>query len=104
MLTPLCALGRHHRVLGLQAYVAMRKGGKKLGVFDLNIEVKWEGKGEVDGDKVEGTLSIAEFATESDEDDWMIDCSTASTGKDAVRSFQRQTQYSIIHLSEDPPF
>ena len=88
--------------LVLQAYVAMRKGGKRLGVFDLNLEVKWEGSGEArendcgeaeqaaqdkEGGKspIEGTLSISEFAQESDEDDWMIDCSTTATGKHAVR-------------------
>lgn len=84
----------------LQAYVAIRKGGKRLGVYDLNLEVKWEGIPEAgvaskDNDEegeekaeektVEGTLSIAEFAPESDEDDWMIDCNTTATGKHAVR-------------------
>ena len=78
--------------------MAKRKGGKRLGVFDLNLEVKWEGSGEPGeaeqesqekerGDSpIEGTLSISEFAQESDEDDWMIDCSTTATGKHAVRN------------------
>jgi hypothetical protein len=85
----------------LQAYVAVRKGGKRLGVFDLTLELKWEGSrdaeeaaegkdqegegGEKASNKVEGTLSISEFAQESDEDDWMIDCSTTATGEHAVR-------------------
>lgn len=85
----------------------MRKGGKKLGVFDLSLEVKWEGSsgqteaqetpGEESGEqKIEGTLCISEFAQESDEDDWMIDCSTTATTKHA-------TTCRMVALSELKP-
>lgn len=68
----------------MQASVSIRKQGKKLAIYDLTIEIKWTGKAEGSEDEVEGTIKIGEFASESDEDDWLIECTTIQTGENAV--------------------
>lgn len=64
--------------------MSIRKQGKKLAIYDLTIEIKWTGKAEGSEDAVEGTIKIGEFASESDEDDWLIECTTIQTGENAV--------------------
>lgn len=70
----------------VQASVSIRKQGKKLAIYDLTIEIKWSGTVEGGEEEVDGTIKIGEFASESDEDDWLIECTTIKTGKDAVRA------------------
>jgi activator of HSP90 ATPase len=70
----------------MQACVSQRKAGKKLAVYDLNITVSWEGKMVVaDSKQVKGIIKIHEFASASEQDDWVLECSTTDTGEDAVR-------------------
>jgi Activator of Hsp90 ATPase, N-terminal len=77
---------KSHQCRQLQACVSMRKQGKKLAVYDLKLEIAWVGAmAKPDSKPVEGVVKISEFATESDEDDWVLECSTVDTGADAVR-------------------
>ena len=65
----------------------MRKQGKKLAVFDIKLEVAWTGQMGTDGTPVDGTIKISEFATGSDHDDWVLQCTTKEAkNADAVRS------------------
>ena len=82
-----CTANHVHHMSGvLQACVSLRKQGKKLAVYDLKLEVAWVGQlSRVDAKPVEGLVTIREFATESDEDDWVLECTTTETGSDAVR-------------------
>lgn len=68
----------------LQACVSIRKQGKKLAIYDLTIEIKWIGQVDGGEEEVDGTIKIGEFASESDEDDWLIECTTIKSGSDAV--------------------
>eukprot|EP00892_Ulva_mutabilis_P012854 jgi/Ulvmu1/9941/UM058_0024.1 len=80
------------------ASVSIRKQGKKLAIYDLTIEIKWLGKVEGAEEEVDGTIKIGEFASESDEDDWLIECTTIKTGKtaDACRAVAAEQLQKLI--------
>jgi hypothetical protein len=63
----------------------MRKQGKKLAVYDLKLVITWIGTMSGGSKPVEGVVKISEFATETDEDDWVLECSTTETCAHAVR-------------------
>lgn len=65
--------------------MSQRKGGRKLAVYDLNVTASWEGKMVVaDSKTVNGIIKIHEYASGSEHDDWVLECSTTDTGDDAV--------------------
>ena len=71
----------------MQACISIRKQGKKLAVYDLKLVFTWKGQmSRPDAKPVEGVVKISEYANESDEDDWVVECSTTETGTDAVRA------------------
>lgn len=69
----------------MQASVSQRKGGKKLAVFDLILDIEWVGRVDAEADEVKGKIKITEFASHSDPDEYMLECTKTGTSADAVR-------------------
>eukprot|EP01026_Neomeris_dumetosa_P029738 TRINITY_DN24012_c0_g1_i4.p2 TRINITY_DN24012_c0_g1~~TRINITY_DN24012_c0_g1_i4.p2 ORF type:complete len:188 (+),score=30.60 TRINITY_DN24012_c0_g1_i4:78-566(+) len=57
-----------------EAFLTRRKGNKKFAVYDLTLEMKWEGKLEHQQDqKAKGKLRISEFASSLEQEDYVFD-------------------------------
>lgn len=66
-----------------EASVSMRKGGKKLAVFDLHLHLEWAGQMRKEGaEEVTGTLKITEFSNHGDEEDLIVECTKNGTSSD----------------------
>ena len=59
-----------------QATLSIRKGNKKMTVYDLTVELTWEGHDAELDERVTGALKIAEFASGHDPEDLQVTVST----------------------------
>lgn len=63
--------------------MSQRKGTKKLAVFDLTLELEWRARASADAAEVVGKLKVTEFASHSDEDDILFECTKTLAPSDA---------------------
>ncbi|GFH20082.1 Aha1_N domain-containing protein [Haematococcus lacustris] len=63
-----------------EAAMTTRKGNRKLAVYDLKLTMAWEGTAEGEPAPVKGTVKVEEFASGSDEGDYMWEVTVEGSG------------------------
>eukprot|EP01023_Acetabularia_acetabulum_P021638 TRINITY_DN2139_c0_g1_i3.p1 TRINITY_DN2139_c0_g1~~TRINITY_DN2139_c0_g1_i3.p1 ORF type:complete len:187 (-),score=25.05 TRINITY_DN2139_c0_g1_i3:315-875(-) len=86
-----------------EALLTRRKGNKKFAVYDLSMEMKWEGKFKNKQDKkVKGKISISEFASSLEREDYIfnVSCDGGGTLEDDAKIHAAQLQNQIYEQLE----
>ena len=86
----------------------MRKGGKRLAVYDLSLTLEWEGELLLCSDaeageepiKVKGEVILKEFASENEEEEYEWKFSSSSTSKKETSKIETKAKQIIATTKE----
>uniref|UniRef100_A0A7S3VHP0 Activator of Hsp90 ATPase AHSA1-like N-terminal domain-containing protein n=1 Tax=Dunaliella tertiolecta TaxID=3047 RepID=A0A7S3VHP0_DUNTE len=71
------------------ASLNVRKGNKLLAIYDLKLTLAWEGQLAGSEERVTGTVKVDEFASASDEDDYLFEFLVDGGAADAKEQARR---------------
>ena len=90
--------GRGAHARRAQASVSTRKGNRKVAVYDLTVTLSWEGFDPASDTSAKGELTLSEFASANDEDEFVCTCTVDGKGAshEALRKRAAQMRAEVV--------